>query len=69
MSSAPPYSISVPAAEQKEIRAKLTALIEDLSNLDGALVHSQSALFRAAVNGNIVSDNGETYLKVRIVGV
>lgn len=69
MSSKPVFSISVPASEIEKTKAKLTSLLDDLAKMEHGTVSSRSALFRAAVNGRIVSDNGETYLKVRITGV
>ena len=65
MGSKPPISISVPKEELAEVRELARVLIGKLIGM-GADVTSQSALFRAAVKGELVTEDGQVFLKIRV---
>lgn len=66
MGSNPQFSISVPKGTEEDVREKARAMIMKLSALDKPLVLTQSALFRAALDGELVVEPTGTYLKTKV---
>lgn len=66
MGSNPQFSISVPKGTEEDVREKARAMIMKLSALDKPLILTQSALFRAALDGELSVEPTGTYLKIKV---
>ncbi len=66
MGSNPLFSVSVPKGTEEDVREKARAMIMKLSALDKPLILTQSALFRAALGGELSVESTGTYLKIKV---
>ncbi len=66
MGSNPQFSISVPKGTESDVREQAKAMIMRLSALDKPLILTQSALFRAALGGELAVESTGTYLKIKV---